>query len=197
MADPAGVRPRGAPRGHNGEISNNVLGSIYVRVSRLQHGIVINSQESAAPQAKTFYPQRVSEAPFVLTVEHLSRKERDGFNHWMRQYMERVSSNLISSGYLSVSVPARNFYRKGVLERELNHGDSIDQRGKAYVTTLTFTAATDPGSRIDFSRVVHSEDWEILSHYPSGLQAGWSAEETIYDRGSDPVIRPGMPDLPV
>lgn len=195
MSNP--VRPSGAAFGYNARISNVDLGSIDVRVESISHGTTINSQESIASQAKTFYPLKVSESPFVIRLLHRTRRERNVLNSWMREYMTKASSNAGVAGYLTVIVPSRGFNRKGVVQGTLGLGDSISLRERVYTTTLNFIASTDPAARIDVSRVRHSEDWEILKHYPSGQQAGWSVEETVYDRGKDPVIRPGHDNRPV
>lgn len=200
MAEPRQVQPSGAKSGFNARISNAILGSIDVRVATLSHGITINSEESSAAQAKTFYPQKVSDAPFSITLLHRTKAERNKVNDFLRNYMERASSNRLTSAYLRVSVPSRRFLRLGVLEGTLRYGDSVTQRGRIYTTDLTFIASSNPADRSDLSRVLHSEDWEILSHYPSGQQAGWSTESSVYDsgdRGQDPVIRPGQPNRPV
>lgn len=192
------VRPSGADFGYNARISNVDLGSVDVRVDSITHGTTINSQESIASQAKTFYPLKISESPFIIRIQHRTKSERNVLNNWMREYMVKASTHSSGvAGYLTVSVPSRRFYRQGVVEGTLGMGDSVTMRGTIYTTTLNFIASTDPAARVDVSRVRHSEDWEILKHYPSGQQAGWSIEETVYDRGKDPVIRPGQPDRPV
>lgn len=202
MAEPTEVRPPGAKAGYNARITSPALGSIDIMVTSLTHGTKINSQESSAAQARTFYPQKVSDAPFSVVVAHRSIEDRNRLNRWLRRYMEEVSANKISHGYLTLSVPARRFVRKGVVEGRLGYGDSTTMRGKIYTTNLTFIASTDPAERAEISRVRHSEDWEILKHYPSGMQAGWSTDETLYDRDDDsggraPIQRPGMPVRPV
>lgn len=187
MADPVVITVSGAVEGFNGRMSNTVLGAVDLRVNTIQIEVAIRTRESDSAQHKVLYPQYVSSGSFSLGLIHKTLAERDAFNQWVAQYMERASSNRLSSAWVTVSVPARRFTRKAVPRGTLNFGDSTEQRGKPYTTTLQFVAASDPTSRItSVSRVLHSADPSLLTHYPSGVQAGWSYEESVYDRPPTP-----------
>lgn len=197
MAEPTQVTVPGGKMGFNGRIKNSDLGTLDIRVMAILTQTKVNSRESSAAQAKTFYTHNVSGGSFQLELIHKNIEERNAFNKWMKNFMEKASRSQLSAGWVEVSVPVRRFVRKAVPQGTLMQGDAIDNVNRSYSTTMRFIGASDPAARREISYIKHSEDWNILKHYPGGTQVGWSAEEEFYDRGVTPVIRPGQPDRPV
>lgn len=197
MAAPTVITVGGARNGFNGRITHATLGRLFVRVDSLVMPFRVNASESSASQAKTFYPHYVSQSSFSMVLLHKGVIERQVVNAWFRRYMEQVTRNRLTAGHMTVSVPGRRFVRKCVPEGVLKYGDSVDERSRLLRSELSFIGASDPASRSEVSRISHSEDWEILKHYPAGSQAGFAAESTVYDVRPTQVRRPGMPSREV
>lgn len=198
MAEPSQITVSGGKFGFNGRISNTVLGRIDIRVSKITRGLVINSNESGAAQAKTFYPMYVSAGSFTLALLHKGIAERDALNEWVMRYMEQGSRNQLADGTVEVSIPGRRFVRRAVIRGRLELGDSMQYVGGLYTTSLDFAGAADPIKRRQSSRFVAApNDPMAYRFYPSHIQEGWAVESTVYDRPPEEVFRPGDPNRPV
>jgi hypothetical protein len=179
----------GAPLGYNCRLSARGYGSRVLRCVRISYRVQIGTTDDEGPNARAVYPLHRLVPGFTVVAAMLSYAEREAFNRWMREYMQRVASNQRVSGYVHVSVPARGFSRAGVPVGPLAYGDQAGQF--YYPTTIGFVGATDPisavggGSPAGSSRyIAPSKDrTEAPYFYPAGNQKAGaeSLEGTFYD----------------
>lgn len=194
MAAPS-PKVSGAPYGYNAKIVQTDLGTLFCRAETITENVRINSRESVASQAKTFYPMWVASGAFTIRFVHRHSEERSVFTDWMRIYMERASSAQLTQNYLDISVPARRFQRRAVPRGSLVYGSDQATANQAKRTTMTFVGAADPQSRSEVSTMLHADnDLVSMFFYPAGIQTGWDTRERVYDQ---PPIRPGQPNRPV
>jgi hypothetical protein len=133
---------RGPVSGINCLLGVNSYGSYGVRVTRISYGLEILSSESEARNTRAFYPTSNSEPGFTLTMVFLDTQERDAFNAWVRGYWDAVSANSNIGGFMTVTVPSRNFVRQGVPSQSIIYGASWDE--VSIPATISFVGTLNP-----------------------------------------------------
>jgi hypothetical protein len=143
----------------------------------VNHQVVQVSDESHARVARAFYPHRRSTGPFVITLGFKGTAERSVFVDWLNAYavyMTNPSTDPVVD--ITVSVPSRNFLRRGVPVSGFPYGEHI---GSIYwevpVAFQTTHEPWDP-SQVPVSSVLNAPNIEGYREnqffYPTGTQLG-------------------------
>jgi hypothetical protein len=181
---------RGPVSGINCLLGVNSYGSYGVRVTRISYGLEILSSESEARNTRAFYPTSNSEPGFTLTMVFLDTQERDAFNAWVRGYWDAVSANSNIGGFMTVSVPSRNFIRQGVPSQGLTYGASWNEVSVPaqlnFVGTINPIDAVGVGDTIarvgSYYEKATTDLQNGLFYNPSDIQVGGSTlEGTLYN----------------
>lgn len=151
-----------------------------VRANLLTHGMTIIYDESASRTRRAFYPHRLSSAQFALGIELIGDAEHTSFTNWLASYADYVLDTNLRFGEfpsMAVSVPSRNFLKKGV---PLSGYDWNDAVGKMLWTPqIVFETAEEPGDRaVPLSKVgglLALTDREMRYFYPTGNQLAGQA----------------------
>lgn len=183
-----------APAGFNCLLSASGYGARAVRAVRLQYGMeIIENSSHKARHRSGYYPIAVHESDFSVTVVHVTVKERDSFNLWLRSYVERVLDGGRVSGYIRVQIPSSNFSMTGVPKGTLLYGENQYQANPAtgegvFYTPLVFEAAASPLG-VHSSTVKAARDRTSAYFIPTGRQVAGaeSLAGTIFDNSPDYV----------
>lgn len=188
---------KGAEYGCNCLITIPRYGKYAIRVLDVGYDIAIQASEESSANAKAYYPLNVLSSDFGMTAIFPSYSSRAKFTTWMRTYMDLLSSDKAVSGFVVVSVPAREFVRKAVFQGTIEYGQAITD--VAYRLALNFVGASNPIDPNKASQVVgvkNSQGYayvgstfeklpanEIDYFYPTGIQlkGAESLEGTMFD----------------
>lgn len=185
MAEPKQITIGGAPSGYNGRLSVPGYGAMVVRVATITYSLDIVTSEAASAHGKAFYPGWLNESAFSLEVMFATWAGREKFNSWMHGYMDKVTRNQISKGYMLVQVPARRFTRKAVPHRSLDYGDDVAQSGRLYRSQITFSGSSDPLAKNASStfRNAKAQAQTSATFYPAGSQKAGAEtlDSTLFD----------------
>lgn len=101
--------------------------SFQARVGEIYHGSQMVADEAQSRTRRAYYPHRLSASPFTLAVIIRGYNERVAFSNFLYDYAARVLDPDLSQGYPSmyVSVPSRNFSRRGVPKTGIEWGDHV------------------------------------------------------------------------
>lgn len=129
--------------------SNGGRKSFPVRCTRITHGHTVLMEESTARDRRAAYPRKVNPQPFSISVSLISYSEFTTFMDWLRQYAEFMKNPLINdvgiSRAMTVSVPSRRFFRRGLLNTGIAYGDHIG--AMVWEPVLVFETSLDPLDR--------------------------------------------------
>lgn len=129
--------------GFNGTISARGHGTRRLRVMGLEFGLnIIATSDNQARTRRAFYPLITTGSSFTMTVGFVSWEEREGFNRWMSNFMDDVSSGTARYGTQTVVVPSRDFQRVAVPESEIEYGEGVGDM--LYLSSVKFIGASDP-----------------------------------------------------
>lgn len=190
MADTATIP--GSPVGFNCLLSSAGYGQRAARAIGISYGVDISSSEDEMRDSHVFYTLNVTESDFVLGLIFVSMAERLDFANWLSGWAKAVASNAQVSGYISVSIPVRDYSRRAVWEGGLVYGDAIGTT--SYPLALQFIGASDPVSAVGKSSVVGDSFVETATRdttdapffYPSYYVNG-ATGDSIYDNPSAPT----------
>ena len=149
-----------------------------VRVSNIGHGVDMIYAESEARTQRAFYPHRAAEQQFTLTVLLKDWTERSHFTNWLAGYASYAidpDNSSTTFPWMSCSVPAREFARKGVPLAGYEWGAHTGMM--MFTPQIVFAAATTPGQKgqPSISSVINkwgafASDKAIQYFYPIGTQ---------------------------
>lgn len=110
------------------------------RARGISHGFEVIATESQARRYRAFYPHQRALSPFSVEFELIGYNELKSVMGFFRSYIEQVL--LISSKYVTVSVPSRDFFRAGV---PIGGVIDTDHTGSnVFMPVITFESITDP-----------------------------------------------------
>lgn len=150
-----------------------------VRCNLVTHGMTVLYEESQARIRKAFYPHRLSSAQFALGVELVGYNEHRSLSSWLARYADYVLDPDLRFGEfpaMAVSVPSRNFLRKGVPIAGIEWGDRVG--AMVWTPQIVFETSEEPldrNKRVALSKVggeVALTDRVTRFFYPSGDQLG-------------------------
>lgn len=119
------------------------------RCRAVGHGFEVVATESQARRYRAFYPHQRALSPFVVTFELIGYPELKRVMEYFRSYIDKVI--LVTSNYMTVSVPSRNFLRAGV---PIGGVIDTDHTGSnVFQPTVVFETVTDPLDTRIFTRV--------------------------------------------
>jgi hypothetical protein len=160
-----------------------------VRANVLTHGMQVIFDESQARVRKAFYPHRLSSAQFMVQVQVVGEAEYTSLVNWLTGYADYILDPDLRAGAfpsMSVSLPSRNFARKGV---PISGYEWVDVVGKMlWEIPLVFETAGEPGEKTPaLSRVtgyaLYAEDTRYF--YPTGIQmSGQEVPDGTYSGGA-------------
>lgn len=154
-----------------------------VRANVVTHGMKVIYDESQARVRKAFYPHRLSSAQFMVNVQLIGEDEYVSFASWMAGYADYVLDLNLRSGEfpaMAVSVPSRDFARKGVPLTGFEWGDNVGLMVREI--PIMFETAGEPGEKPPgLSKVggIALYGNESRYFYPNGIQL--SGEQTPPD----------------
>lgn len=159
-------------------MKGNTRKAYRVRANILTHGMRVIYDESQARVRKAFYPHRLSSAQFLVGVELVGEAEYSSFTNWMAAYADFVLDPNLRFGEfpsMAVSIPSRDFLRKGVPLTGYEWGDRVG--AMVWSVGLTFETAGESGEKAPaLSRVggAAQYDPDVRYFYPTGTQLGGS-----------------------
>jgi hypothetical protein len=166
--------------GLNCTFTVNSYGTFQVRVTAVSYGLTIKSSESEARNTRAFYPLSNTEETFTLEMVFRDTEERDAFNSWVRNYWDKVSANENIGGFVTVSIPVRNFVRQAIPSTMLEYGAHWDE--VTVVAAMQFVGTINPIDgvgvgdtlpKVGSYYVGPTTDLQNgLFFYPSGIQVG-------------------------
>lgn len=176
--------------GFNGKISAPGFGARRIRVVQLRFGLgIIATSNEEARDRRGFYSIVTVGSSFTMGVSFVSWEEREAFNQWARNFMESLASGTAKSGFMTISCPARDFYRTAVPDNELVYGKGVTDVG--YTTQMSFLGAHNPldlslkskMAGISYFRLPKTTSAEHRYFYPAGRQVSGaeSLDGTVYD----------------
>lgn len=186
-----------ARKGLNGTLSYVASGktrSFKVRVRGITYALNQIADQSQGRLNRVVYPRRLSQAPFSIQIDLNGHKEYRDFNNWMGGYSKYVLTTAYERSavpQMSVSVPVRNFSRKGVLQGPIEWGDHLGSM--LWSPTITFETTFEPGdskpprSQEDqyAATVASINDPTAEYYYPTGTQLSGSERPKTYAKVLD------------
>jgi hypothetical protein len=180
--------------GFNGQISAIGYGKRRVRCMGLVFGLgIIANSGSQSKNRRSFYSVVTTGSSFTITIGFVSYEEREDFGRWMRGFMEDVSDGRASSGFMTIQVPNRKFFRTAVPGDRgtgIVYGEAVGDMG--YTLELSFVGASDPiksnlsnrQAGLSYFKMPKNND-ESRYFYPAGRQVAGaeSLDGTIFDPG--------------
>ena len=144
-----------------------------VRANVLTHGMKVIYDESQARVRKAFYPHRLSSAQFFINIELVGHAEHRSLVNWMAEYADYILDPKLRFGEfpsMAVSIPSRNFLRKGVPLSGFQWEDVVGKM--VWNAGIVFETAGEPGENApDLSRAVGTiTGAETRYFYPTGIQ---------------------------
>lgn len=160
---------------------SGVRRAYQVRANLLTHGMQVIYEESQSRTRRAFYPHRLSSAQFTLGIQVVGEAEYTSLSGWLASYAEYVLSPNLRFGEfpaMAVSLPSRNFIKKGVPLSGYEWGDEV---GKMMWTLgVTFETSEEPA---DAGRLIqpsyatgaalYARDTRFF--YPTGTQLSGQA----------------------
>lgn len=158
----------------------------------LQFGLgIIANTGAQAKTRRSFYSVVTTGSSFTIRVGFVSYEERGRFNQWMRQFMEDMVDGQAESGFMTIQVPKRKFFRTAVPNNDLVYGEAVGDLG--YTLDLSYVGASDPidsnlttrQAGLSYFRGPQGDDSESRYFYPAGRQVSGaeSLDGTIFDPG--------------
>lgn len=167
-------------RGLNCSLTYTRGGTTYgfrLRCTGVSYGFSMVAEESQARTRRAYYPHRLSPDPFAVRVQLKGYAEKEQMNRWLASYAAwMLDPSLASSANvtMSVSVPSRNFSRRGVLVRGVEYGDHV--ASMLYEKALVFVTVQDPADTGAYtpSRYVFNVNADVANDvkyfYPASTQ---------------------------
>lgn len=204
----------GYRRGFNCRLSAPGYGRTAVRAMEMLYGVNIVPGAGSSDEGRSrrvFYPLVTTSSSFGMAIVHISRSDRNGFNKWMRGWMQAVAGNQSVGGGMKIEIPGRRFVRTGVCTGTLHYGEAVGELDSGasgqfsnddpetgrglFITMLDFIGATQPISGVGTSNVkgdsffVASTLKRAAHFYPAANQVSGasSLEGTIFDETPDEV----------
>lgn len=148
-----------------------------VRVDGISHGMQVIYDQQASRIRNAFYPHRLSSAQFMISLQLKGEDEWTSLSSWLATYASYVLNPDLAFGEfpaMAVSVPSRNFLRKGVPLNGFDWGDNVGLMIKTpQITFETSEEPTDNGvapTISTFQGVVASVDRDVRYFYPLSQQ---------------------------
>lgn len=149
-----------------------------VRCNLLTHGMTVLYEESQARVKRAFYPHRLSSAQFLLGVQVVGQAEYRSLSSWLATYADYVLEPGLRFGEfpaMAVSVPSRDFLRKGVPLSGMEWGDRVG--AMVWSPQIVFETSEEPldrNKKVALSHVGGPGLYEKTTKffYPTGTQLG-------------------------
>jgi hypothetical protein len=154
-----------------------------LRALGVSHGFSMLAEESQARTRKAYYPHRLAPNPFGLLVATKGAAEYNHLNSWLATYAAWILDPGLTTTadiFMAVSVPSRNFTRKGIVTQGIEFGDHVGSM--LFQQMLMFVSLQDPADPDAYSpskftlNVSADVAKDVQYFYPSGTQL--SGEDT-------------------
>lgn len=154
-----------------------------VRAVGVSHGFTLLADESQARTRRAYYPKRLSPNPFGVQVQTRGYNEYKSLNSWLTSYASWIlDPGLVSTAdiFMSVSIPSRNFVRKGIPVQGIEFGDHVGSM--LFQQQVVFVSLQDPADPDGFtpSKFTFNVSQDVINDvkyfYPSSIQL--SGEDT-------------------
>lgn len=153
-----------------------------VRVNGISHGMKVIYDQQASRIRNAFYPHRLSSAQFAISLELKGQEEWISLSSWLATYAAYVLNPDLAFGEfpaMVVSVPSRNFVRKGVPLNGFDWGDNVGMMVKTpQIMFETSEEPTDNGKSPAISKfegIVSGVDRDVRYFYPLSQQLSGQA----------------------
>lgn len=182
-----------ARAGLNAKLSyvNGSTRTYSVRAGDLSFGAEMVAAESAARIYRAYYPHKSANQQFSVQVLLKNWAERTDFMNWLSTYAQwALDPNAVRAAfpYMTVSVPSRSFYQRGLPLAGFEWGAHTGMM--AFSPVIIFEAAFSPGQAsagIATSSVINkwsafASDPAIKYFYPFGTQLDADSAPENYSR---------------
>lgn len=129
-------------KGLNATIRTGKHGSYRVRAVGLGYGLGVIATQEESKQRRAFYPLVTTSSSFTITLAFVSWEERERFNKWMSNFMEKVVNGRGFHAAMEIRVPSRDFIRTAVPEGPIEYGEGVTDVG--YEMSISFVGSSDP-----------------------------------------------------
>jgi hypothetical protein len=175
-------------QGLNSEISYVRYGTRRVfrlRTRGITYALNQVAEVSQGRVSKAVYPHRLSQAPFAIQVDLKGHEEYRQFNNWLAEYARYALTITADSGSMpemTVSVPKRNFSRRGIPQGPIEWGDHLGSM--LWSPVITFETTYEPGdaatkkSGVSAGDASGAFDPESRYFYPTSVQLNGSEAPT-------------------
>lgn len=122
-----------------------------VRCNTVVHGTEMIATESQARMRRAYYPHRLSPTQFAIGVECVGYYEHKALSSWLMEFSGFVlnpSLQDVSGAVMTVSVPSRDFMRKGIPVAGIEFGDRVGSM--VFTPVIVFETAYDPSDPAAF-----------------------------------------------
>jgi hypothetical protein len=148
-----------------------------LRCTGVAYGFSMVAEESQARTRRAYYPHRLAPDPFAIRVQLKGYPEKKVMNDWLASYAVWILDPSLASNAvvaMTVTVPSRNFSRRGILVRGVEYGDHVGSM--LFEKALTFVTIQDPSDPDAYtpSRYVFDVNKDVSADvqyfYPSSTQ---------------------------
>jgi hypothetical protein len=159
--------------------NGSVLNTYQVRAGDLGYGVQMVAAEDQGRVTRAYYPHKSANQQFTLQILLKNWAERTDFTNWLTVYAQwALDPNVARTvfPFLSVQVPSRNFYQRGLPLTGYEWGAHTGMM--MFSPTFVFETGLSPGqssTSIDVSSVINQwsafqSDPSIQYFYPFGTQ---------------------------
>lgn len=146
--------------------------SMRARCNQVGHSFAMIATESQARSTRGYYPQQRATGPFMLGLELNGYREFQAVMSFMAGYISAALRSTTGIPLMSVSVPAREFWRIGIPTGGVSFGDHVGSN--VFLPLLEFESVTDP---LD-PRLAVGFDPDLISVFDENRPAGTSPDDT-------------------
>jgi hypothetical protein len=148
-----------------------------LRCNGITYGFSLIAEESQARTRRAYYPHRLAPDRFAIRLQLKGYAEHKTLSGWLADYMSYILDPSIANAadtMMTVSVPSRNFTRKGVPVSGITYGDKV---GKTlWEETVVFESLSDPADPDGYTpskydgTVATGIDRDVQYFYPLSTQ---------------------------
>jgi hypothetical protein len=189
--------------------NGTTLNTYQVRAGDLGYGAEMVAAEDQGRVTRSYYPHKSANQQFTVEILLKNWAERTDFVNWLTAYAQwALDPNIARTvfPFLSVAVPSRNFYQRGLPLTGYEWGAHTGMM--MFSPTFVFETGLSPGQQstaINVSSVINQwsafqADPAIQYFYPFGTQLSASSVPTDYGQVIPPPLPPPVilsPSSPV
>lgn len=166
---------------YNGKMVAIGWGSLWVKVKSIRYGMSIMSSEDSTRFSKVVYPQKVTDAGFVLGIVFTTEARRRSVADLLQGYARLAGDPDSGVGPMVVAVPKRKFVRIGIPVRGVDYDDRVG--AITYSMDIQFVGTSDPLNVGTTKNLSHVDDVTQTNSMFYPVAVG-PLEDQLYDASS-------------